>query len=287
MANSVINRAGTSAVFRLTEETGAESADIARAHLAAREIFDLPAVWDAVEALDNLVSADAQTGMLLEGRRLVERASRWLLRTRRRPIDIASTVAQFSPAASVVADRLADLLVGADRKSLEAATDRMVVAGVPTELAQRVAGFGPAFSVLDIAEVAQAADQPVFEVAGVYFALGDRLQVDWVRDQVALLPRGDRWQALARSALRDDVYGVHRALTEQVVAFSSSSSSRRPTSTPTAGSRSGSRQHRAHVHHCETLLGDIRADGHHDLVTISVALREVRNLVQSGTATGA
>ena len=101
-----------------------------------------------------------------------------------------------------------------------------------------------------------------------------------MRDQVAILPRGDRWQALARSALRDDVYGVHRALASHVVS-----------STPAeldADSRVDGwiARHRAHVQHCEGVLDDIQADGTYDLVTISVALREMRNLVQSDPTSG-
>ena len=36
--------------------------------------------WDAVEALDNRIEAGTQLAMLIEGRRLVERATRWVVR---------------------------------------------------------------------------------------------------------------------------------------------------------------------------------------------------------------
>jgi glutamate dehydrogenase len=34
---------------------------------------------------------------------------------------------------------------------------------------------------------------------------------------VVALPRDDRWRTMARAALRDDLYGVHAQLTEQVI----------------------------------------------------------------------
>ena len=41
VTNSVVDRAGTTFIFRLTEETGMAAPDVARAHTAAREIFGL------------------------------------------------------------------------------------------------------------------------------------------------------------------------------------------------------------------------------------------------------
>ncbi|NEB69483.1 NAD-glutamate dehydrogenase, partial [Streptomyces fulvissimus] len=53
LVNDTVNTGGATFLHRLREETGASMEEIVRAHLAAREIFGLAAVWDAVEALDN------------------------------------------------------------------------------------------------------------------------------------------------------------------------------------------------------------------------------------------
>ena len=53
---------------------------LARGYAVAREVFDMRSFWAAVEALDNQVDAETQLEMLIEGRRLVERATRWLVR---------------------------------------------------------------------------------------------------------------------------------------------------------------------------------------------------------------
>ncbi|MDQ3590646.1 MAG: NAD-glutamate dehydrogenase, partial [Actinomycetota bacterium] len=80
LANSMVNRCGTSFAFRLNEETGASWPEIARAYTAAREAFGLRDLWAQIEALDARVEAQTQIRMLLDARKLVERASRWLLR---------------------------------------------------------------------------------------------------------------------------------------------------------------------------------------------------------------
>ena len=52
--------------------------------------------WAEIEGLDNGVAAEIQIAMLLEGRRLIERGSRWLLRNRARPLAIAPAVEYFA-----------------------------------------------------------------------------------------------------------------------------------------------------------------------------------------------
>jgi len=54
-------------------------------------------------------------------------------------------------------------------------------------------------------------------VAEVHFALGQRLGLDRLLTRIIELPRDDRWQTMARAALRDDLHTVHAALTAQVL----------------------------------------------------------------------
>ncbi|MEA3217443.1 MAG: glutamate dehydrogenase [Acidimicrobiia bacterium] len=272
--NRLVNRAGTTFAFRLSEETGATPADIARAFTVASEIFDTIRLWAEIEALDNLVVADVATSMRLEVRKLVERASRWLLRSRRSPLNIAATITEFAADTAVVGDRLGELLVGQDRKAFDAATDQLVAAGVPIALAQRVAGSGWVFSALDITEVAHATGEPVPAVAAIYFALGEALQLDWLRDSATALPRDDRWQALARAALRDDVYADHVALTAQVVRSGHTKLG------ADACIDDWISRNRHAVERFEQVVAEIQSRGVTDLVTLSVAVREMRSLIQ-------
>src|SRR5439155_16287444 len=80
-----------------------------------------------------------------------------------------------------------------------------------------IAGLANMFSILDVVEIADQCDAPLREVAAVHFLLGSRLQLHWLRDRIGELPRDDRWRALARAALRDDLYGIHRELTAAVL----------------------------------------------------------------------
>jgi glutamate dehydrogenase len=283
VTNSIVDRAGITFIFRLQEDTGAAPADIARAYAVARDVFDMRGFWADVEAFDLAVPANTQITMLLEARRLVERATRWLLRSRPRPLEIGAEIERFADGAAAVAEALPGVLVTNEREELEARVARLVDEGVPAELADRVASLGDLFAALDIVGVASATERSIGEVASLHFLIGGRLHLHWLRDRIATLPRENRWQAMARAALRDDLFSLHAELTADVLR------GRGAGEPADAEARLGGwiDANRPLVERCLAILSDIRAGGNYDLTTLPVALRELRNLIQGAEAVAA
>ncbi|MEX1007888.1 MAG: NAD-glutamate dehydrogenase [Acidimicrobiia bacterium] len=270
-ANAVVNRAGISYLSRLADETGASLPVLTRAHIVARDVFEMSDTWSAIDALDLVVPAATQDNMFLAATRLVERAARSLVRYGGN-LDLGPTVARYrEPVATVVA-RLSDLVIGADAEQLVAEAEQLRADGVPAELATRVAGFNAAIAALAIAELAAARGADVEEIARVHFAVLDRLRLDWLRDRIAALPRADRWQSEARAALRDDVADLHRAITEDVLLTTE------PGAAPAARVDQWVRGHPDAVGRYLEVLTDIEADGVFDLATLGAARRELREL---------
>nr|MCV5142920.1 NAD-glutamate dehydrogenase [Escherichia coli] len=85
---------------------------------ASREIFGMRALWEEIEGLDLRVPASTQTRMLLETRKLVERATRWLLRNRRPPLDIEEAISCFSGGARELMQKIPELMPAPDREAL-------------------------------------------------------------------------------------------------------------------------------------------------------------------------
>jgi glutamate dehydrogenase len=231
--------------------------------------------WSAVEALDNRVDAETQLGMLIEGRKLVERASRWLIRSTPESIDIALTIRYFEPGAKMLRAAVPGVLEGADLEAFQAGTTELQELDVPVELADWVAGMPPLLSVFDIVEVASATKRRQESVMSTYFRLGAQLQLNWLRDRILELPRANRWQALARAALRDDLFNLHRALTREVLESASRDSDAE------AAIAAWSERHQPSLERALSMLSDIKASRTYDTTTLPVALREVRNLVRS------
>ncbi|MEU3019607.1 NAD-glutamate dehydrogenase [Nocardiopsis sp. NPDC007018] len=272
VTNQMVNRSGTTFAFRLNEELGSSAADIARAYLVTQEILELRQYWGEIEELDHQISVDSQLVLLLEIRKLAERSARWLLRNRTFPFDLASEIGFFAEGVGEVLPQLRELLHGRDLEAFEERRDRYTSLGVPTDLAERVAVMVPAYSTLDLVEIARRTGQPVGRVASLYFELADRFNISWWRERIIDLPRDDRWGTMARSALRDDLYAAHADLTSRVLEAGGEGSNDELISAWTG-------QNEAAVQRAGITLSEIQENERFDLATLSVALRSIRSLV--------
>jgi glutamate dehydrogenase len=273
VANQLVDRAGITFAFRLAEETGARAPQLARAYAVAREVFEMRSFWEAIEALDNQIEAGTQLSMLIEGRRLVDRAARWVVRAGPRAgIDVTAMTDRFAPAAQMLAAALPDVLRGADREQFTDRRADLEADGVPAELAHRVASMPSLLAVFDIAVDAglTGSEQPA--VTDAYFGIGARLGLDWLRDRILELPRTDRWQSLARAALRDDLYRLHRSLTREILLSAAEFDAEAPLD-------DWLERNATAVERADSVLADVKASREYDTTTLPVVLRELRSLV--------
>jgi glutamate dehydrogenase len=274
VVNDMVDRSGITFAFRLNEETGASVPDITASWLVAREVFDMTGFFALVEALDGKVDASVQILLLLEGRKLTERAARWLLYNRRPPFDIQATIDYLLDGVLTVGHGLPKLLTGTDLTGFDERRDSFTSRGVPLELAERVASMVPAYSAFDIVDIAARISRPVEEVAEVYFDLADRLQITRLRDRITALPRDDRWNTMARAALRDDLYSAHAALARDVLAVTGPGS-------PDQRLAAWVQRNDSAVRRAAQTLTEIWETDRFTVATLSVAVRAVRTLVSA------
>ncbi|MEV7864096.1 NAD-glutamate dehydrogenase [Streptomyces hirsutus] len=275
LVNDTVNTGGTTYLHRMREETGASLEEIVRAQTAARAIFRSATVWDGVEDLDTVVAADVQTRIRLHSRRLVERGTRWLLNNRPQPLELEETVSFFAERVELVWSQLPKLLRGADLEWFQKIHDELAGVGVPAELATRVAGFSSVFAAIDIVSVADRMGKEPLDVAEVYYDLADRLRITQLMDRISELPRADRWQSMARAAIREDLYAAHAAVTADVLAAGNG------TSTPEQRFKVWEAKNEAIIGRARTTLEEIQSSDTFDLANLSVAMRTMRTLLRS------
>ena len=171
-----------------------------------------------------MLPTDVQSMLYLECRRLLDRSIRWLVQQpprehRRRARGRAL------PAGVRRAGRrcVPYLLVGAEQERLRIAGRRV---RRPRGPARPRAAVRPGCSTRSRCSTSSrspnAEKLPADEVAGVYFAISERIEVDQMLTRITGLPRDDRWSALARSALRYDLYAAMAGLTQNVLTSTSS-----------------------------------------------------------------
>ena len=273
VVNDLVNGAGITFCTRLAGETGASTAELTTANFVAREIFGSLAWRDELKNWDNRLDAAVQTRMRIEMRTLVERASRWLVTRRRGPLDSAAVAAFFAGPVQEAMAQLPELMVGRELAAYVGRRDRLIDRGAPPDLAARSAALSPAYMLLGIVETAVRHSLPTAEVASVHFALGERLGLPDVLGRIIALPREDRWQTMARAALREELYDVHGQLTDQVLLVGEDGAA---ADTQIERWAAG---HGDLVARAVATLIEICSDEKAELARMSVALRVVRGLL--------
>ncbi len=280
VSNVLVNLGGISMVHRLAEETSATIADIARAHTASLQIFDLLERLDNVRALDGLVDAATQTTLKLEIKRLGERATRWLLRHEPLPFDVDDVVARYAgPVAS-----LFEMVEAAEREARVQIAHQLDPSAEPspeepTGLERDLAELDRAFGFLELSGVQLITEADLEIVAAISTHVEARFELAWLRQRIADLPRDDHWQTLARGALRDEVYREHAELTSTVVRWAANHDGH--FGNPGRMLEEWIDTHDVAVERFEMMLAEIRSAGRLDLAGMSVAIRALNALART------
>ena len=209
-------------------------------------------------------------------RRLLDRSVRWFLRNVRDDFDVAAEIERFAPVVRRWRGRMGALLVGSEHARISRRTEEMLARGVPEELATWYAGLLDEFALLDVAETAGHDTADADEVAALYFYLSERYRADMMLERIAQLERGDRWQALARGAMRDDLYAALEALTRSVLARGGSGSAEERTA-------AWERENADQLARTRQIIAEMEGLERVELAPLSVALRSLRSVIRAGS----
>jgi glutamate dehydrogenase len=150
--------------------------------------------------------------------------------------------------------------------------------GVPEELAVVAASLLDGYSLLDIIEIAEETGEKLDDVVAVYFLTSETFSIDAMLGRVTMLPRDDRWDAMARGALRDDLYAVLHTLTRSVLEVSNRRRS------PAERLAEWSELNAEALSRARGALGGIDRMTHAGIAALSVALRTLRTVTKPAGA---
>ena len=217
VTNSLVNRVGASFVLDLRERSGAAPDDIARAYVIARDAFDLRPVWRDIELLDLEVDAGVQLDMSHELEMLVERMTVWCLTHARRPLDIAATIERYAPGIQELVANLPDIVADEDRRDIDVQVAALTDKGAPPALALKIASLDVLAAGGDVVQIARETGVPVLDTGRIYFQLGARLGIDWLRHAAKSIEPSSDWERMAVDSIIDDSYAHQSALTNRVL----------------------------------------------------------------------
>ena len=277
VANELVNIGGITFAYRVMEEFNVGIDSVARAFIVARELFELGTAAKLHRELPPKTPLDAWFTVLRDGQRVLDRAVRWFI-TERGVVAGTSISELLETFGSIVEMRhnLPEYLSGTSRARVRAKRDAGEAWGLPEDLIVIwIRGF-EGYALLDVIRSAADHDFEAASLAPVYFATYDRFKVDELLGLITELPRSDRWEILARQAMRGALYETAAEL-----ALSVAEGAKGDFSTVDGAQQALAtwiEEHPTRVGNIDRILDEIAeaapdATGHPRLAVVSVALR--------------
>jgi glutamate dehydrogenase len=212
LSNSMINRGGPALVTRIADQTGAAPAKIAAAFAAVRDSYGMTALNTEIDALDAKIPGKAQLDLYAAVEDLLLDRLVWFLRNVDLSQGLAAIVEHHRDGIAAVAASLESAMSPEAAAARAARTAELQLAGVPPDLALRIAELPILSAAPDIVLVADRAGKPIPEVTATYFAAESFFKLDRIARAARAVPVADYFDRLALDRALDSIGDAERRI---------------------------------------------------------------------------
>lgn len=276
MANSLVNRMGPTFLQSCMNKTAAGVKEVMQAYLIARDVFGLRHLWNAIETVESFIPSKIQLESLSEVVSLAEHGITWFLTRLGRDMDIDEDVIEFRAGVKDLSKNLDNLVTDSLKKSIKKRQDTAMENGIDEDMALNLALMPVLSSACDIIRIAKGQEHDIDHTARVYFELGERFHMDWMRQKANSLPRDNQWQTEASAGLMDQLYSSQAGMTLRIL---------RDVGDKKDSLKKGQSLidlwiagHENHIDQIDELFADLKRVGKADLTMLTVAEKRLRGL---------
>ncbi len=275
LTNSIVNKAGITFVNQIASDTGFLPVDVVRCFVVVCDSFGLDEIWNEIDQLSGKVPSAIQAQMFFTINKLLERGVVWLLRHQQK-ITISTAIIKYGAIIKQLYEILDDILASASQDSFNKKIKRYTDANVPVDLSRKIAAMDPLASAFDIAEIASQSDLNIKIIACIYFEVGTRFDLKWLRSKVAGSNVDSYWQKLSLKTILEDLYKYQMKIAKHVVDFNCINKD----SCPIAKSLDyWIKHHGFMVQRYDGFVSELKEQVNPDLSMFVVALNRVRALI--------
>ena len=201
LANEIINRGGLALPFELAEEMGASLAEVAAAFVTARELFDFPALWTAIDTAP--AGGAEQIDLHLQAIQGLRIQMADLLRVAGGGAPSA-LVTRLKPGMERLSAAIGQVLRPEPRRQVERVGAALTALGAPAPVSEALLRIHSLDGAVGVGLLAADLGTDEATAARAYTALGEALGLDWAKGAAAALAPADPWERLLVAGLVRD-----------------------------------------------------------------------------------
>ena len=202
LVNRMINRLGLLHPFELAEEEGCSLSDVGAAFAIAERIYDLPALWAAIDTSEMA----EQTRLMLFNQTAVETRAQMadIIRNAHEGRDVGAATALYAPVVDKLTAGLDGLLPDDIRYQTETFGTRLIENGAPRKIAERLVRMAQLDGAIGLASLSAAQKGDVTALTHAFTTIGDALGIGWAQGTAMQMDPQDPWERLLVAGLARD-----------------------------------------------------------------------------------
>jgi len=216
ITNFIVNKIGIIFVGKIAQDTGFSISDVIRNIVIATDSFDLKSFWQEIESLDGKASFDLQAEMFLSTNKLLERSVMWLLKNHRSQ-GLIQDIEKFKDIANNFSSILLSTLAKSAIESFDSKVEKLSSQNIDKKLAFKFASINYLASALEIAEIDRQSKFDLATVAKIYFAIGERFSLKWLRLKLSEISSENNWHKLSCKTLIEELYFYQIKITKKII----------------------------------------------------------------------
>ncbi|MBB34774.1 MAG: NAD-glutamate dehydrogenase [Hirschia sp.] len=218
IVNRLVNLSGPFFPYQMRDAAAVDISTLAKASETARAVFQIDALMERIEALDNQVPAISQLLMMREIAGTMRQLTGAFIGPVRAGKDLQKIFDTYTSAGKELSGQLDTTLSPFVLERIETRAQAYIEAGAPETLAGDVARLRILATLKETADCAIAEGWPVRPAACVKHALAERLGVDPLRAAARDLGLDGHWERLAQQRVMDAIPGQLASLTAAAMA---------------------------------------------------------------------
>jgi glutamate dehydrogenase len=217
LVNNAINRGSATFVSRIQDLTGASADAILRSYVLVRDGYDLPELYDHIDALDNKVDGAAQNRFYSTVDGLVHSATNWFVRNGDFDIALGKGIEELRKARAALEPEMEAIVPEFIRAEIQQAFSANRESGAPENVARRLALLPVSELVPDIAFVARRSGSKLQEAAHTYFDVTERFRIGRIEAAARAIIPTDYYDNLAIARAKETISTSRRNLATKIL----------------------------------------------------------------------
>ncbi|MCO6188028.1 NAD-glutamate dehydrogenase [Rhizobium sp. L1K21] len=226
LANHVINRGGPSLVASLVDSSGFQPADVVKAGIIMRDGFNLTAIWNEIDALDNVISGDIQNKLYEITRNFYKSGAAVVLKTGLCALGLKTATATLQKASAAVEKKREAILPQHTLNELLAVQSDFVEQGVPVTLAEKLAMLRALIMMPEIAMISDRTKDGFDRVAHTFLGVSENFRIGRLLNAVTSISPSDQYEEQALNQCQDQIEKARRLIV--IAALEEGQSERNP-----------------------------------------------------------